>query len=127
MLVETEGSAESIGLAPHYRLRNRIERHIAERQEAPKALMVINGYRDMPPAGRAKQYEDALKVAAGAMRYCLLDTATLFEAVRAKMAGQDEAVGTFLEAVLATEGVYQGPTPVVPEAEEVQEDDEDVE
>ena len=132
LLLETEGSRLGISLAPHYRLRQRIEAHIAERKEAPLALLVINGYHDIPAPTRARQYDDELAVAAGAMRYCVVESTKLFDAVRAKMAGQDEAVAAFLKDLLETEGVYEGAAPVLElaaPAEEVgetgHEDDED--
>jgi hypothetical protein len=57
------------------------------------------------------------------MRYCILPASVLFEAVRAKMAGQDDEVTAFLGRVLETEGIYSGPAPVAEIAEE-QEDEE---
>jgi hypothetical protein len=85
VLVEAEGAADAIGLAPHYRLRQRIEQHIADRKEAPRALLVVNGFRDTAPAVRERQYEETLALAAETMRYAVL---------------------------VDSEGVYEGPAPV---------------
>lgn len=126
ILVEAEGGPEAIGLGPHYRLRQRIEHHIAARGEPPRGLLVINGYRDMPLASRPRPYEDTLKLMAETMRYCVVDTTLLFQAVRAKMAGEDKAVKAFLETLIETEGVYEGPLPgrKEPAEDEAEEDDE---
>jgi hypothetical protein len=115
ILVETEGSSGEIGLAPHYRIRQRIESHIADRKDVPRGLLVLNGHRNTPPAARPRQYAEELALAAKTMRYALIETTRLFEAVRAKMAGDDEAVGAFLAALVETEGVYDGPVPEVKE------------
>jgi hypothetical protein len=115
VIIETEGSGGEIGLAPHYRLRQRIESYIAERKDAPRALLVLNGHRNTPPASRPRQYADELAVAAETMRYCVIETTKLFAALRAKMAGDDEGVSDFLSALVETEGVYDGPLPQVKE------------
>jgi hypothetical protein len=128
VFVEAQGSVEAVGMTPHYRLRQRVEQRIAEHNQAPKAMIVVNGYRATPPAGRAQQYTDSLKVAAETMRYCVVESSKLFEAVKAKMAGEDEAVKTFLRALLDTEGVYQGPVPAFelkPPVELIEGEDED--
>jgi hypothetical protein len=52
------------------------------------------------------------------MRYSVLEATKLFDAVRAKMAGQEDDVKAFLSAVLDTEGVYEGPAPAVRDEED---------
>jgi len=111
VFVETEGSVEAVGMAPHYRLRQRIEREIEGKAEAPKGLVVVNGYRETPPNDRPQQYLDSLKLAAESMRYCILEAVKLFQAVRAKMTGDDAGVRAFLQSLMETEGVFEGPPP----------------
>jgi hypothetical protein len=129
--VETEGSVGAVGMAPHYRLRQRIDREIEERGEAPKGLIIVNGYRETPPPDRPQQYQDSLKVAAESMRYCVLEAVKLFEAVRARMTGDDAGVKAFLESLMQTEGIFEGPPSAgvepaaVPEAAEAVEAHED--
>ncbi len=109
VLVESEGSTEPVGMAPHYRLRQRLEREIEAKGQAPNGLIVINGFRDTPPASRAQQYQDALRVAAETMSYCVVEATALFEAVKAQMAGDEAGVKAFVQALLETKGVYDGP------------------
>jgi hypothetical protein len=121
VFLETEGSAEAIGLTPHYRLRQRIERELEGMAQPPRGLIVINGYRDKAPGGRSPQYEEALKMAAETMSYCVIESSRLFDAVRAKMAGQDDDVAGFLKDLLATRGVYEGPMLAVDIPDETEE------
>ncbi len=72
-----------------------------------RGLLVINGYRTISPAERGAQYQDALRVAAESMRYCVATTEQLFHAVRASLQGDKETVGAFRERLLTTEGVLQ--------------------
>jgi hypothetical protein len=105
-LLETDGSEEAVGLDVHYRLRHRLEEAIA--QGSPqRGLLVINGYRRTPPAERAGQYTNELRMAAEQMRYCLATTEQLFHAVRASLSGDDATVERFREQLLTAEGVLQ--------------------
>jgi hypothetical protein len=103
--VEIDASDGSVGMAPHYRLRQRIERAIERRGVAPRGLMFVNGYRLTPPEQRAQEASDALRVASETMRYCIATTATLFEGVRAALAGDETAVTRLRDALLHTDGV----------------------
>ncbi|MBI3780692.1 MAG: TolC family protein, partial [candidate division NC10 bacterium] len=81
LLPEIESGEHPIDLAPHYRLRQRIEREIERRGVAPRGLLIVNGARLMPPEQRAPEVSEALRVAAETMRYCIAPTHTLFGAV----------------------------------------------
>jgi hypothetical protein len=103
-LLEVEASDEAAGMDGHYRLRRRLEEAIA--QGKPKrGLLIINGYRTQPPSQRPSQYQDALRVAAESLRYCIATTEQLFHAVRAALDGDEATVGAFRERLLTAEGV----------------------
>jgi len=107
LLLEVEGSLEAVDLAPHYRLRRRMEEALETRAEAPRGLIVVNGYRLQAPEGRPQQFSDSLRVAAESMRYGLLTTVELFEAVRAALAGDESAVAAFRGRLLTQQDIGQ--------------------
>lgn len=113
VLVETEAGAGAIGMEPHYRLRQRLERQIAASGSRARGIIVVNGFREVAPQDRPPQVEQALRVAAESMRYCVVEAAALFEAVRAKMEGRGDAEA-FCRRLLETEGVFT-PEPPPPE------------
>jgi len=106
VFLETEGSTEAVAMAPHYRLRARIEQSIAAEGGRPLGLIVINGFRDQPPEARPQQFEDSLRVAAESMRYCVIESTKLFEAANLALRGETDAVKAFRQRLLATEGVF---------------------
>ncbi len=108
LLLETEGSDGAVGMAPHYRLRQRLEEHIAGRGQRPLGLIVVNGFRDQPPKERPRQYEDSLRIAAESMRYCVIESTRLFVATRQAMMGDQDGVKAFRERLIETEGVFAG-------------------
>lgn len=110
-LVEIDASDGEVGLAAHYRLRQRIERAIERRDAAPRGVIVINGHRHKPPAERPRQSSDALQLAAETMRYCIVTTAALFDAVRAHMSGEHANGDAFRDAILRTDGLVEAPAP----------------
>jgi hypothetical protein len=105
-LVEVEASEAPVGLAPHYRLRQRIERAIERRPDAPRGVLFVNGERLLEPAHRTHVTRD-LRVAAETMRYCIAPTVTLYEAVRAQLAGDGDAVAAYRRALLSTDGLLR--------------------
>jgi hypothetical protein len=107
IFLETEGSPEAVGMAPHYRLRERLEQSIAEGARR-LGLIVINGYREMAPEARPQQYEDSLRVAAESMRYCVVESTKLLAAANLALRGDKDAVKAFRERLVATEGVFAG-------------------
>jgi hypothetical protein len=117
VFVEVEGSARPVDMSPHYRLRRRWEAELAKTGESRRGLIVINGLRDLRPEYRIQQYDDALRVAAESMHYCIVTTADLFEMVCAVLGGgSDEAVAAFRRAIVETDGVLKLPLPTPPAA-----------
>jgi hypothetical protein len=105
VLLEIEAGDGAVDLAPHYRLRQRIERTIQQRGAAPRAAIIINGYRLDPPAERRAQASDALRVSAETMRYALIPTTALFDGVAAKLSGDDAPAAAVREALRTAEGL----------------------
>jgi hypothetical protein len=104
VMVEAESSTGEVGMDPHYRLRERMESRISQGHRA-YGLIVVNGFRDQPPAERPRQYGDSLRVAAESMRYCVLTATGLFDAVRDKLEGRGDTEA-FMKRIVATEGVF---------------------
>lgn len=105
LLLEIESGEHPIDLAPHHRLRQRIERAIERRGEAPHGLLIVNGKRLIPPAQRSPEVSDALRVAAETMRYCIAPARTLFDAVVAQLAGDADAVAAYRCRLSTQDGV----------------------
>jgi hypothetical protein len=106
-LVEIDARDGAVGMAAHYRLRQRIERAIERRASAPRGVIIVNGHRLRPPGERPQQASDALRLAAETMRYCVATTASLFEAVRTQLSGDAAAVEAFRHALLSTDGLLE--------------------
>jgi hypothetical protein len=92
LLLEAEGSADAVGMAPHYRLRQRIDEALARGQPLPRGLVVANGQRLTAPERRDRPYIDALRVASEATHYALLTAPMLFAATRAAIADGNPAM-----------------------------------
>ncbi|MDE3094634.1 MAG: hypothetical protein KGK07_01365 [Chloroflexota bacterium] len=105
VFVEIDAGEGAVGMAAHHRLRQRIERAIEERGQAPRGLLVVNGYRLEPPDERAQQVTDAVRLAAETLRYCIATTASLFDAVAAQLAGDQRAVEVYRERLATTNGL----------------------
>ena len=88
--LEVEGSEVQVGMAPHYRLRRRLDARIEHEGNAPRGLIVVNGERMQAPERREEPYAEALRVAAEATSYALLPAPELFSAARAALAGADD-------------------------------------
>jgi hypothetical protein len=95
---------------PHYRLRERLEHRIAAGNNRGQGVIIVNGQRELPPAERSQQFDDALRVAAESMRYCVLCTTDLFEAVRQILEGAFDKAA-FCKQVMETEGIFTRETP----------------
>jgi hypothetical protein len=106
VFVEIEGAIGSVGMNPHYRLRQRLEERIAEGRRV-HGLIVVNGERGSPPTQRPQPIEDALRIASESMRYCIVETADLYDALIEKMNGGDTKA--FCKALYDTEGFYKKP------------------
>jgi hypothetical protein len=109
VLVEIEASEHPIDLAPHYRLRQRIEKAIEQRGAAPRGLLIVNGCRLAAPADREPQTTDALRLAADTMRYAVAPTSGLFAAVAAQLDGRDDDVAAYRCRLISEDGVLGDP------------------
>jgi hypothetical protein len=107
VLLEIEGSDGPVGLAPHYRLRQRVERAIERRGAAPRGLIVINGHRLEPPEKRTAQASAELRVAAETMRYAIATTTGLFAAVVAALSGEESTLTAYREKLATTDGLVE--------------------
>ena len=109
VLFEIEASEHPIDLAPHHRLRQRIERAIERRGMALRGVLLVNGQLLQSPGERSRQVSDALALAAETMRYCIAPTSTLFDAVVAHLSGDGDAVEAYLAAIASHDGVLATP------------------
>jgi hypothetical protein len=114
VLVEIEASDVAVDLAPHYRLRQRIERQIQRSGEAPRGVIIVNGYRLDPPAERRPQASDALRTASQTMRYAVLPTTLLFDAVAAHLAGDTAPARALRDALRSAEGLAENASTLAP-------------
>ena len=105
VLFEIDASDAAVDMAPHYRLRQRIEHAIERTGAAPRGLIIINGHRLLAPDERPPQASDALRTAAVTMRYAIATTASLFDAVAAKLSGADDAVAAYRGRLAEAEGL----------------------
>ncbi len=99
--LEVEGSEVQVGMAPHYRLRRRLDARIEHESNAPRGLIVVNGERMQAPDRREEPYAEALRVAAEATSYALLPAPELFSAARAALAGADDDTLAAIRARIA--------------------------
>lgn len=99
--LEVEGSEVTVGMAPHYRLRNRLDARIESEGSAPRGLIVVNGERTQALDRREEPHVEALRVAAEATSYALLPAPELFNAARAALAGADDETLAALRARIA--------------------------
>lgn len=104
--LEVASSRESVDMAPHYRLRARLDEVIERHRTAPRGLVVVNGERLKEPAEREAPYDDALRVAAEATRYAVVTADELFAATVSALGGADEAaLAAIRTRLLETDGV----------------------
>ncbi|HYM14026.1 MAG TPA: hypothetical protein VEZ14_00515 [Dehalococcoidia bacterium] len=108
LLLEVESGDYPIDLAPHYRLRQRIERTLEQRSEAPRGLLIVNGTRTVAPGERAREVTDALRLASETMRYCVAPASTLFAAAVAQLSGDEAAVAAYRCQLVSHDGVIAG-------------------
>jgi hypothetical protein len=107
LLLEVEGSSEAVDMAPHYRLRRRLEEALERTARPQRGLIVVNGYRLRPPEERPAQYVDALRVAAESMRYGLVTSFQIFQAVERALEKDEAAVAAFREQLISAEGAVE--------------------
>lgn len=107
ILLEIDAADEAIGMAAHYRLRQRTESAIQRRAAAPRGLIVANGFRLQAPSGRPVQASAPLRLAAETMRYCIAPSTALFDAVVSHLRGDAEAVAAFRRALATFDGYVE--------------------
>ena len=90
-LFEIEASEHPIDMAAHHRLRQRIERAIEKRGHAPRGVLFVNGQRLQPPSQR-EHVSESLRLGGGDDALLPGADAGLYEAVVAKLNGDDESV-----------------------------------
>ena len=105
ILLEIEGSDAPVDMAPHHRLRQRIERAIERRGSAHRGLIVVNGERHAPPSERSSQVTDSLRTAAEQMQYAICPTTLLFDAAVATLDGNDAATEAIRARLLQETGL----------------------
>lgn len=104
--VVAAASTEAVGMTAHYRLRQRLDRVIAERAVAPRGIVVANGQCQSAPGERQREIDDALRVAAEATRYALLPSRMLFAAaVYALEGASDDALAAIRQRLITTDGI----------------------
>lgn len=104
-LVDIEGRERPIDMAPHYRLRQRIERVLESGGDLPRAVLFVNGCRLQRPENRTDEISPSLRLAAETMRYCIAPTSSLYRAVAAKFAGDDDAVAEYRRRLVTQDGL----------------------
>jgi hypothetical protein len=105
LLLEVEGSSDTVGMAPHYRLRARLDAALAEGR-VERGLILVNGERSTAPQYRKTPYLDALRVAAEASHYALLTAPDLFTAAMLALGvAGDEARASLRRPLFETDGV----------------------
>jgi hypothetical protein len=105
VLLEIDASEREVDLAPHYRLRQRLETAIEKRGTAPRGLLIVNGHRHTAPSERGPQASPALRAAAEQMQYAVAPTTLLFAAVVRQLNGEAEAAAAFLTRLVVEVGV----------------------
>lgn len=105
LIVEAEAADGAVGMAPHYRLRARLDAILAAEGRAARGLIVVNGERLRDPVLRDTPYVDALRVGAEATRYAVIVGPDLFAAARLALAQPKTDCTPFRQRLLETDGV----------------------
>jgi len=99
-------STEAVGMTAHYRLRQRIDRVIAQRAVAPRGLVIANGQCGSSPDERQREIDDSLRVAAEATRYAVLPSRALFACAVAALEGASaETLAAIRKRIVETDGI----------------------
>ncbi|MSQ35740.1 MAG: hypothetical protein EXR63_01155 [Dehalococcoidia bacterium] len=105
LLLEVEAADAAVGMAPHYRLRTRLDALLEREGRSARGLIVVNGWRGHPPDRRDTPYIDALRAAAEAHGYALLPAPELYAAARAVLSAAPLDTAALRARLLATSGV----------------------
>lgn len=103
VLLEVDAAVQAVDLDGHERLCRRLE-EAAVRAGPRRGLLVINGYRTLPPERRGAQCGDGLREAAERTGYAIATTEQIYHAVRAALEGDEATMRSFRERLLTTNG-----------------------
>lgn len=113
------GSTDAVDMAPHYRLRRRLDALIERRARPPRGIVIANGQRMLKPEERDHEYIDALRVAAEATGYGLVTSRWLFVAAVAALDGMPaETVAAIRQRLMQTNGLVELHDLLVPASED---------
>ena len=105
VVASSDGAVE---MAPHYRLRQRIEATIASRAVAPRGVIVVNGQRLTRPDERTREIAESLRVASEAVGYALLPSRTLYRCALAALNGApQERLEAIRARIASTDGLVE--------------------
>jgi hypothetical protein len=107
VLLEIDASDSAVGLAAHYRLRQRIERAVERGGSAPRGLIVINGHRHTAPAARPPQASMGLRTLSETMSYAVAPSSLLFDAVAARLTGDENTASALRSRLLSEQGLIE--------------------
>lgn len=96
------GSEEAVDMAPHYRLRTRLDTIIERSSKPARGLIVANGQRLARPEERQRETTESLRVAAESIGYAVITAGTLFAAASAALDGLDDTTLTAIRTRLQT-------------------------
>ncbi len=99
---------EAVDMAPHYRLRARLDGLIERRSQVARGLVVANGQRLTRPEERQREIAPALAVAAESVGYAVITARSLFDAAVASLEGlSDETKAAIRTRLLNVDGVVE--------------------
>lgn len=101
-------SDEAVDMAPHYRLRARLDRIIELGAKVPRGLIVANGQRLTRPEERQREITPPLAVAAESVGYAVITARSLFAAATAALNGMSEETKAAIRTrLLNVDGVVE--------------------
>lgn len=99
---------EAVDMAPHYRLRARLDGLIERRSQVARGLIVANGQRLTRPEERQREIAPALAVAAESVGYAVITARSLFDAAVAALDGlSEETKAAIRMRLLNVDGVVE--------------------
>jgi len=102
------GAEEAVDMAPHYRLRARLDGLIERRSEVARGLIVANGQRLTRPEERQREIAPALGVAAESVGYAVVTARSLFAAAVAAIGGlSEESKAAVRTRLLNVDGIVE--------------------
>ena len=96
------GSEEAVDMAPHYRLRARLDAIIERGAQPARGLIVANGQRLARPEERQREIASPLRIAAESVGYAVITARDLFAAATAALDGLNEDAQSAIRTRLQT-------------------------